>query len=85
MIYLLFGDGNGFLRGVREEELAVRRCLLLPDMALTLVCLAGELWLTRSGDFEDHILGAGQHFAIRRGDQAAVQALRPSRMCLQAA
>lgn len=76
------GGGNEFRQGIREEELAAHSFLALPDAALTLVCLAGELWLTRDGDIEDHILGVGQGFTIRRGDQAAVQALRPSRIRL---
>lgn len=47
-----------------------------------LVCLAGQLWLTRDRDQEDYILRAGDQFSIRRGDRAAVQALRPASMKL---
>lgn len=66
----------------RDRSLAARQMLELPDENLSLTCLAGELWLTRDGDIEDYILGPGQSFVLRRGDQAAVQALRPSRVRL---
>ena len=67
-----------------ERALAKRQLLALPDANATLVCLEGELWLTREADSEDHILGPGRSFAIRRGDRAAVQALKPSRLRLSA-
>jgi len=68
-----------------ERALAKNQLLTMPDANTKLICLAGELWLTRDGDIEDYILGAGQHFVVRRGDRAAVQALKPSRMRLVAA
>lgn len=71
--------------GNRERVLAKRDLLALPDANAKLVCLEGELWLTRDGDIEDHILGPGRSFAVRRGDRAAVQALKASRVLLIAA
>ena len=68
-----------------ERALAKNQLLALPAEDLTLTCLSGELWLTRDGDIEDYILGAGRSFIVRRGDQAAVQALQPSRVRLAAA
>ncbi|KAF0163044.1 MAG: hypothetical protein FD157_3390 [Rhodocyclaceae bacterium] len=65
-----------------ERTLAKNQMLALPDENLTLVCLSGELWLTRDGDREDYILGPGRSFAVRRGDDAIVQALRASRVRL---
>ncbi|MCX7148875.1 MAG: DUF2917 domain-containing protein [Rhodocyclales bacterium] len=76
---------SGYDRTERDHSLAAREMLALPDRNLTLVCLAGELWVTRDGDIEDYILDPGQHLAIRRGDQAAVQALQPSRVRVVAA
>ena len=80
------GNGTEFLTGMHildpEGLLAKRQLLALPDADATLVCLEGELWLTREGDGEDHILGPGRSFTIRRGDRAAVQALKASRMLL---
>ena len=67
-----------------ERALAKNQLLALPAEDLTLTCLSGELWLTRDGDIEDYILGAGRSFTVRRGDQAAVQALQPSRVRLAA-
>jgi hypothetical protein len=68
-----------------ERTLAKNQLLVLPDAATTLVCVEGELWLTRDGDIEDYILGPGKSFAARAGDRVTVQALRPSRLRLDAA
>jgi len=81
--------GTEFLDGMHaspaaalEESLEKSRLRLLPARDLVLLCLAGELWITRDGDAEDYILGPGQRLAIGRKDQAAVQALRASRFRL---
>ena len=83
------GNATEFPAGMHlpsiERTLAKNQLLRLPDENLTLVCLEGELWLTRDGDREDYILGPGRSFAVRRGDEAAVQALRPSRVSLAVA
>jgi len=68
-----------------ERTLAQDRLLALPNANVTLLCLDGELWLTRDGDIQDYILGPGQSFAARRGDRVTVQALRPSRFSLRPA
>lgn len=65
-----------------ERGLAKHQLLVLPAEDLTVLCLEGELWLTRDGDIEDYILGPGQSLTVRRGDQAAVQALQPGRLRL---
>jgi hypothetical protein len=75
---------TGMHASSREQFLAKRQLLTLPDAGATLACLEGELWLTREGDSEDHILGPGGSFRVRRGDRAAVQALQPSRLRLSA-
>ncbi|MBI5107235.1 MAG: DUF2917 domain-containing protein [Rhodocyclales bacterium] len=72
---------NGMLEPGRRQ-LAQGQLLSLPAIDATLVCLDGELWLTRDGDAEDYILGAGGSLHLRHNDQAAVQALRPSRLRL---
>lgn len=74
-----------FHQGMKDECLPANGFLALPDRAFTLICLEGMLWLTRDGDYEDHILEAGQRFAVAAGDQATVQALRASRLRLVAA
>lgn len=76
---------TGMHAPVVERTLAKNQLLRLPDENLTLVCIDGELWLTRDGDREDYILGPGRSFVVRRGDKAAVQALRPSRVRLASA
>jgi hypothetical protein len=63
-----------------DRELARREMLMLPAASRQLIVLAGEVWLTRDGDAEDYILSAGDRFAIRAGDMAALQALQPSRV-----
>lgn len=75
---------NGMFK-LAHQELAAGRLLALPAIDAILVCLEGELWLTRDGDIEDYILGAGHSLHLRRADQAAVQALKPSRLRLIAA
>jgi hypothetical protein len=65
-----------------ERVLAKDQFLALPDADMKLVCLDGELWLTRDGDIEDYILGPGKSFLARRGDRVTVLALRPSRLRL---
>ncbi|NJD33737.1 MAG: DUF2917 domain-containing protein [Betaproteobacteria bacterium] len=67
-----------------ERALAKNQLLALPDTSAMLVCLEGELWLTREGDSEDYILGPGRSFAVRSGDRVVVQALQPSRLRLSA-
>ena len=79
------GDATSFRSGMRDalrRELARGELLALPAMDATLLCLEGELWLTRDGDQEDYILGAGATLHLRTTDQAMVQALRPSRVRL---
>jgi Protein of unknown function (DUF2917) len=36
----------------------------------------GTLWVTRSGDPEDHVLGHGERLAVARGDDLVLQAWR---------
>jgi len=71
--------------GPRIRELDKKQLLALPEQDCDLLCVSGELWVTRDGDIEDHILGPGQSFRVRRADQAAVQALKPSRVRVFAA
>ncbi len=65
-----------------RRQLVKGEMLAIPAIDATLVCQEGELWLTRDGDPEDYILGAGNCLHLRRGDQAMVQALRSSRLRL---
>jgi hypothetical protein len=82
------GNATAFPTGMHtpgiERVMAKKQLLALPDANAKLVCLEGELWLTRDGDSEDYILGPGRCFTVRRGDRAAVQALKPSRVRLVA-
>jgi hypothetical protein len=79
---------TGFRTGMHstpvEQVLAKNQLLALPDAKATLVCLEGELWVTREGDSEDCILGPGRSFSARRGDRVVVQALQASRIRLSA-
>lgn len=78
-------DGTEFLEGMLvtgRQALDPGRLLALPARDATLVCVEGEVWLTRDGDREDYILGAGGCLHLGRRDQAMVQALKPSRLRL---
>lgn len=82
------GHGTEFRDGMLDRgrrELAPGQLLALPAIDATLLCLQGELWLTRDGDVEDYILGAGAILHLRRADQAVVMALKSSRLRLIAA
>lgn len=79
------GDGTEFLEGMLvagRQTLAAGRLLALPARNATLVCVEGEVWLTRDGDREDYILGAGSSLHLGQRDQAMVQALKASRLRL---
>jgi len=80
------GNATEFLNGMHaagvERALAKNQLLALPDANAQLVCLEGELWLTREGDSEDYIFGPGRSFSVRRGDRTVVQALQASRVRL---
>lgn len=41
-----------------------------------LVAREGALWVTRSGDLEDHVLAHGERLAVGRGDDLVLQAWR---------
>ena len=82
----LTGNATGFQKGMHipalERSLAKDQMFAMPAADTRLVCLEGELWLTRDGDIEDYILGPGQGFDARRGDRLTLQALQPSRIRL---
>ncbi len=81
----LAGHGTEFHDGMLvlgRQQLTKGQMLVLPAIEATLICLEGELWLTRDGDPEDYILGAGSCLHLARGDKAMVQALQSSRVRL---
>jgi hypothetical protein len=41
-----------------------------------LLAREGELWVTRRGDLEDHVLARGERLALARGDDVLIEALR---------
>ncbi len=63
---------------LQEVALAAKSIMEIRDADLTVICLEGEVWLTRARDQEDHVIASGQRFALMLGDQAVVQALRAS-------
>ena len=83
------GHGTGFLNGIHKLRRAETERMLaggvlqhLPQRDLSIRCISGQLWLTRHGDREDHILGPGQTLTVGRDDQAVIQGLRDSRFRL---
>lgn len=65
-----------------RRDLEQGEILELPTGLATVVCLGGELWLTRDGDIRDYILGAGSCMHLDARDQTTVQALKASRLRL---
>ena len=69
-------------------ELARREMLVLADaQGQTLVCQAGELWLTEEGGGEDHILRAGDSYSdsytICSPGRLVLSACQPARFSLR--
>jgi quercetin dioxygenase-like cupin family protein len=50
----------------------------------TVVCVAGELWITQEDDGEDVLLSAGESLRLSRNGRTVVQALRSSRVAVEA-
>lgn len=42
--------------------------VLRPARAMLLTVREGQVWLTRAGDMEDHVLAAGEQLAVAAGD-----------------
>ena len=52
---------------------ACRARLLRSRRPGRLTVSAGRVWVTRSGDLDDHVLGAGQALAVRAHEQVVVE------------
>ena len=50
----------------------------------TVVCVEGELWITQEHDGEDVLLSAGESLRLSRNGRTVVQALRASRVAVEA-
>ena len=44
---------------------------------LKLRCLAGQFWITQTGDAMDHLVAAGRDFVITRPGRVVIQAMSP--------
>lgn len=63
------------------QELPANGVLRLPQGdALRLRVASGQVWVTRAGDREDHVLGEGDVLALEARGRAVALALRPSRV-----
>lgn len=51
-----------------------------PSDGLTIDLRDGRLWVTQSGDPEDHVLQAGESFRTQKRGLVVVQALESSRL-----
>ncbi len=58
---------------------------LQPDEPVAVHCVAGTLWLTVEGDFEDYVLEAGTSRRLEPGDDAVIVAMPAAVLALQAA
>jgi hypothetical protein len=43
-------------------------------------CLEGAVWITQAGDPQDHVLVAGEKFAVNRRGDVLVEAVREARV-----
>jgi hypothetical protein len=67
---------------VLTEEIEMEQALMRDTQriqasrAAWLVATAGVLWVTRSGDIDDHVLARGERLAVVRGDDLVLQSWR---------
>ena len=65
-----------------QVELALRRddtwSTRVGGAGIMVRCLTGMIWVTREGDWEDHILAAGASLASDRPGRLALMALEPA-------
>jgi hypothetical protein len=54
----------------------------LIDPGTTLVCEKGILWLTRSDDFTDYMLNAGEQMVINKKSNVLIEALSEARLSI---
>jgi len=52
--------------------------VLRPARAMLLTVREGRIWLTRSGDADDHVLGAGESLVVAAGQRLVVEPWRAS-------
>jgi hypothetical protein len=45
-----------------------------------IVCETGMLWVTRSGDLEDHVLMPGERLLVNQGGKVIIQAMREAQI-----
>jgi hypothetical protein len=50
----------------------------------TVVCVEGEVWITQEHDGRDLLLSAGESLRLSRNGRAVIQALRGSRVAVEA-
>ncbi len=51
-----------------------------PGSGLEVACIAGLVWVTQSGDLEDHVLGPSEAIRLAGRGHVAMMALAPSRV-----
>jgi hypothetical protein len=66
----------------RKKEIFMEQVLMqdaqrwVAPQAAWLVAREGTLWVTRSGDLDDHVLARGERLAVTRGDDLVLQSWR---------
>ena len=64
------------LDGVRRQVYLAGVLRLQAQKAGWLTVDIGQVWLTRSGDFSDHVLASGERLYLGRGEQVLVEPWR---------
>jgi hypothetical protein len=73
-------------RTQRIELLLHERQLLALDHAnprMAIECCDGALWVTASGDVQDHVLYAGQRYVPRKNSKVVIEALKDASLDIQ--
>lgn len=64
---------------LKRHELGVYDASPLSSQA-EIICERGVLWVTRSGDLEDHVLMPGERLLINQGGKVVIEAMRESQL-----
>ena len=77
-------DANGSRAGAPVTDVQLQRKgvyrLRGRKRGPAVACLEGTLWITQAGDPRDHVLVAGEEFAINRRGDVLLEAVREARV-----
>jgi len=73
-IWRLMMNSQFYAQGPASLPLAFGEAQRLRGLVGELTVASGRVWLTRDGDLDDYVLGAGDHFMLAADDVVVVEA-----------